>query len=200
MAKEQNLSLNPTNISGQCGRLMCCLKYEQDYYESSLKKLPKIGRECVTTDGVGVISDINVIREKVRVRMRTDDGYEVREYSLDQVQKPSQTAQHAAGQPVQLTAEEIAARQDAKQLKNRGRGKDAPKEQREGETETVKEEKPRRRILHPKGPKQMNTDQYFDKISADQAPPPEAHKGATPQRHFHARKPEKKAENGQKPE
>jgi cell fate regulator YaaT (PSP1 superfamily) len=69
MAKEQNLSLNPTKISGQCGRLMCCLKYEQDYYESTLKRLPKVGRECVTPDGTGVISEINVIREKVRVRM-----------------------------------------------------------------------------------------------------------------------------------
>ena len=200
MAKEQNLSLNPTKISGQCGRLMCCLKYEQDYYESSLKKLPKVGRECVTPDGVGVISEINVIREKVRVRMRTDDGYEVREYPLDQVQKPSQTAQHGAGQPAQLTAEEIAARQDARTLKNRGRGKDAPKEPREVEVEAEKEEKPRRRILHPKGPKQLNTDQYFDKISADPAPPPEAPKGTPPQRHFHARKPEKKAESGQKSE
>ena len=201
MAKEQNLSLNPTKISGQCGRLMCCLKYEQDYYESSLKKLPKVGRECVTPDGVGVISEINVIREKVRVRMRTDDGYEVREYPLEKVQKPTQTAQHAPGQPVQLTAEEIAARQDARTLKNRGRVKDAPKEQPESGAEAVKEEKPRRRILHPKGPKQMNTDQYFDKISADQAPPPpDVHKGAQPQRHYHARKPEKKAESGQKPE
>ncbi len=86
MAKEQNLSLNPAKISGQCGRLMCCLKYEQDYYESALKRLPKVGRECMTPDGPGVISEINVIREKVRVRMRTADGFEVREYPLEQVQ------------------------------------------------------------------------------------------------------------------
>ena len=51
MAKEQNLSLNPTKISGQCGRLMCCLKYEQDHYEATLKKNPKVGKECVTPDG-----------------------------------------------------------------------------------------------------------------------------------------------------
>ena len=48
MAKEQNLSLNPTKISGLCGRLMCCLKYEQEYYEQTLKKLPKVGKDIVT--------------------------------------------------------------------------------------------------------------------------------------------------------
>ena len=133
MAKEQNLSLNPTKISGQCGRLMCCLKYEQDYYESTLKKLPKVGRECITPDGAGVISDINVIREKVKVRMRTDEGFEVREYSLEQVQKPVHSTQHAPGQPVQLTADEIAARQDARAQKNRGRVKEPPKAEKEGE-------------------------------------------------------------------
>ncbi|MEF9896578.1 MAG: stage 0 sporulation family protein, partial [Clostridia bacterium] len=60
MAKEQNLSLNPAKISGQCGRLMCCLKYEQDYYETTLKKLPRLGREAMTPDGPGYITDINV--------------------------------------------------------------------------------------------------------------------------------------------
>lgn len=90
MAKEQNLSLNPTKISGQCGRLMCCLKYEQAYYETTLKKLPKVGREVITPDGSGVITEINVIREKVRVRMQLPDGtFDVREYGLDDVSKPS---------------------------------------------------------------------------------------------------------------
>lgn len=90
MAKEQNLSLNPTKISGQCGRLMCCLKYEQAYYESALKKLPKVGREVITPDGSGIITEINVIREKVRVRMQLPDGtFDVREYRLEEVSKPN---------------------------------------------------------------------------------------------------------------
>lgn len=200
MAKEQNLSLNPTKISGQCGRLMCCLKYEQDYYESTLKKLPKVGRECLTPDGIGVISDINVIREKVRVRMRTDEGFEVREYTLEQVQKPAHLAQHAVGQPVQLTADEIAARQDARNQKNRGRGKEQPKGEKEVEAEPEKPEKPHRRILHPKGPKQMNTDQYFDKLHTDKKETEPNKAPAPSQRHFRPHKQEKKAENGQKPE
>ena len=200
MAKEQHLSLNPTKISGQCGRLMCCLKYEQDYYESTLKKLPKVGRECLTPDGIGVISDINVIREKVRVRMRTDEGFEVKEYSLEQIQKPAHSTQHAPGQPVQLTADEIAARQDARNQKNRGRGKEQPKGEKEGEAEPEKPEKPHRRILHPKGPKQMNTDQYFDKLHTDRKEAAQNKAPSPSQRHFRASKQEKKAENGQKPE
>ena len=88
MAKEQNLSLNPTKISGQCGRLMCCLKYEQDYYEETLKKLPRVGKDIMTPDGVGVVTEINVLRERVKVRVKTgDDNFEVKEYELPDVRK-----------------------------------------------------------------------------------------------------------------
>ena len=88
MAKEQNLSLNPTKISGQCGRLMCCLKYEQDYYEETLKKLPKVGKEVLTPDGVGNIVEINVLRERVKVKLRlSDDTFDVREYPIDDVKR-----------------------------------------------------------------------------------------------------------------
>jgi cell fate regulator YaaT (PSP1 superfamily) len=203
MAKEQNLSLNPTKISGQCGRLMCCLKYEQDYYETTLKRLPKVGRECVTPDGNGVISEINVIREKVRVRMRMDDGFEIREYPLDQVQKPAHAAQQTPGQPVQLTDEELAARQEARAQKNRGRPKAAAKDEaNEAEAAEQKpEKKPRRRILHPKGPKQLNTDQYFDKLSAEkQTPAEEKRRSKDGPRPMYRNKFGKKAENRQKSE
>ncbi len=69
MAKTQNLSLNPTKISGTCGRLMCCLKYEQDAYEDALKRLPKNDSFVQTPDGVGNVTDVNVLREKVTVRL-----------------------------------------------------------------------------------------------------------------------------------
>ena len=89
MAKEQNLSLNPVKISGQCGRLMCCLRYEQDYYEQMLKKVPKVGSEVITPDGPAIVSEIFVIREKVRVRIRNnDDTYDVREFGIDEVYRP----------------------------------------------------------------------------------------------------------------
>jgi len=69
MAKTQNLSLNPTKISGTCGRLMCCLKYEQDAYEDAVKRMPKNESFVETPDGVGTISQVNLLRETVKVRL-----------------------------------------------------------------------------------------------------------------------------------
>ena len=90
MAKEQNLSLNPTKISGLCDRLMCCLKYEQDNYEQTRKRMPRVGREIITPDGMGVINAINVLEETVRVRIAVGDSFELREYPIDDCQRPGQ--------------------------------------------------------------------------------------------------------------
>ena len=102
MAKEQNLSLNPTKISGLCGRLMCCLKYEQDNYDEARKRMPRVGKDVITPDGRGHVIDINVLRETVRVRFQDGDNVEVKEYSAADVQrlgaaeqerKPAQSAE-----------------------------------------------------------------------------------------------------------
>ena len=85
MAKEQNLSLNPTKISGVCGRLMCCLKYEQDHYEATRKRMPRPGREVGTPDGVGTVQEINVLRETVRVRITNGDSSELKDYPLKDI-------------------------------------------------------------------------------------------------------------------
>ena len=69
MAKTQNLSLNPTKISGTCGRLMCCLKYEQNAYEDLMKGAPKADSFVETPDGAGTINSVNTLREQVRVRL-----------------------------------------------------------------------------------------------------------------------------------
>ena len=69
MAKTQNLSLNPTKISGTCGRLMCCLKYEQNAYEDAQKRMPKQESFVQTPDGPGNVSDVNVLKETVKVRL-----------------------------------------------------------------------------------------------------------------------------------
>ena len=69
MAKTQNLSLNPTKISGACGRLMCCLKYEQGAYEDAVKRCPKKESFVETPDGAGTVADVNLLREKVKVRI-----------------------------------------------------------------------------------------------------------------------------------
>lgn len=93
MAKEQNLSLNPNKISGVCGRLMCCLKYEQDNYEQTRKRMPKVGKEVMTPDGPGTVWDLNIIKETVRVRIQKGDSSELRDYPLEDVQRPGAPAQ-----------------------------------------------------------------------------------------------------------
>ena len=80
MAKTQNLSLNPTKISGACGRLMCCLKYEQEAYEDVLKRTPKLESLVETPDGVGTVNSGQLLREKVKVRL-DDDPENPRVYS-----------------------------------------------------------------------------------------------------------------------
>ena len=72
MAKTQNLSLNPTKISGTCGRLMCCLKYEQEAYEDLVKHAPKQESFVETPDGAGTVSGINLLRQTVQVRLESD--------------------------------------------------------------------------------------------------------------------------------
>lgn len=74
MAKEQNMSLNPSKISGNCGRLMCCLKYESDVYEEKLERLPNIGAIVKTEDGEGEVDSIETLKERVRVKIKDNEG------------------------------------------------------------------------------------------------------------------------------
>lgn len=86
MAKEQSLSLSPTKISGLCGRLMCCLQYEQYAYEEAHKRLPRVGKELETPEGVGIVTECNVLTERVKVRLPEDDGsFEVKEFACTEV-------------------------------------------------------------------------------------------------------------------
>ena len=73
MAKEQNIALNPSKISGNCGRLMCCLKYEQEVYEDKLRRLPKIGSTVKTSDGEGIVDSVETLKEIVRVKFKDED-------------------------------------------------------------------------------------------------------------------------------
>ena len=86
MAKEQNLSLNPTKISGVCGRLMCCLKNEQDTYEYLNSRLPSVGDVVFTREGVkGEVQTINVLRQLVKIVVDNGDEKELREYKVDEL-------------------------------------------------------------------------------------------------------------------
>ena len=103
MAKEQNLSLNPTKISGVCGRLMCCLKNEEETYEYLNSRLPNVGDIVTTDDGMkGGVSSVNVLRQLVKVLVEVNDEKEMREYHSDQLKfKPRRK------KDVKLTAEEM---------------------------------------------------------------------------------------------
>lgn len=86
MAKEQNISLNPSKISGNCGRLMCCLKYEQDVYEDKLKRLPKIGAIVKTPDGEGTVDGVETLKEIIRVKLKdADDNTFYNKYPVSEI-------------------------------------------------------------------------------------------------------------------
>ncbi len=87
MAKEQNMSLNPSKISGNCGRLMCCLKYENEVYEEKLAKLPNIGAIVKTEEGEGEVDSIETLKERVRVKIKDPegDGYFYKRYEAKDI-------------------------------------------------------------------------------------------------------------------
>ncbi len=140
MAKEQNLSLNPIKISGVCGRLMCCLKYEQDNYEQIRKRMPRVGREVITPDGAGTVIELNIIKESVRVRIQKGDSSEYKDYPLEELQRPGAAAHEQAeseqaqpdaqgNDPQAETAAQDAPAQDAR--KPEGSDERPPKPRRE---------------------------------------------------------------------
>ncbi len=104
MAKEQNLSLNPTKISGVCGRLMCCLKNEQETYEYLNSRLPNVGDTVTTDDGLkGEVQSVSVLRQLVKVLLVIDDEKELREYKVDQLKfRPRRRKEN-----MKLSAEEL---------------------------------------------------------------------------------------------
>lgn len=85
MAKNQGLSLNPGKISGLCGRLMCCLAYENDYYAEACKKVPKIGSEADTPDGKGTVVNVNMLKMLVKVKIEQNDNISFHEYPVDEI-------------------------------------------------------------------------------------------------------------------
>ena len=110
MAKDQNLSLNPAKISGSCGRLMCCIKYEDDVYRELNKKLPRPGDSAVTEDGFNAVVDsVNILMQKIRVIVDLgDDEKEIRTYGPDDL-KFQRKGKRQNNKEEKLTAEELKA-------------------------------------------------------------------------------------------
>ncbi len=107
MAKDQGLSLNPTKISGLCGRLMCCLKYEQNHYEQTKKLLPKIGTDVRCRDGVGKVCELNMLKERVKVKLTLPgDALDIREYYYKELTVLDGKAEAIPQEPIEEPTQE----------------------------------------------------------------------------------------------
>lgn len=110
MAKEQNVSLNPSKISGNCGRLMCCLKYENNVYEDKLARLPNVGAIVKTEDGEGEVDSIETLKERVRVKIKNEDGYFYKKYNIKDIKILKDTVKE------KLDQEEIEHQKELEEL------------------------------------------------------------------------------------
>ena len=99
MAKNQNLSLNPTKVSGMCGKLMCCLRYENDYYAETCKLMPKVGARVKTADGSVKVEGVDLLKRQIRASLENKDGgIELKVDKLGQVALPGHTRERGDGE------------------------------------------------------------------------------------------------------
>lgn len=133
MAKEQSLSLNPAKISGTCGRLMCCLKNEQDTYEYLNKQLPRVGDLVLTPEGVrGAVHSVNVLRQTVRVLIEEGDEKELQDYPVGDLKIRPKTRKNPA-EHAQANSEE------AGEEKGKTRGKEESERKADGKAGSEKQ-------------------------------------------------------------
>lgn len=118
MAKEQNLSLNPTKISGVCGRLMCCLKNEQETYEYLNRKLPGVGDSVTTPENLkGEVTSVNVLRQLVKVLVDVDDEKEIREYPVSELKfRPKHKKEKGKDRKKEKKTEDQLSAEEKKEL------------------------------------------------------------------------------------
>lgn len=107
MAKDQNLSLNPSKISGCCGRLMCCLKYEDEVYQEKLKRLPHVGAIVNTPDGVGEIEQVETLAERVKVKIKNGEDYNHKKYQVSEIKVIKDSEKEAIDEEEQLNKAEL---------------------------------------------------------------------------------------------
>lgn len=147
MAKEQNLSLNPTKISGVCGRLMCCLKNEEETYEELNRRLPNVGDTVTAEDGTkGEVQSVNVLRQRVRVVVEEGDTKEIKEYEVGELHFKRK---HTKKERMELSPEELAElerleKEEIEEIKEMKEGRDGATEEK-GETAPRSERQGRQR-------------------------------------------------------
>ena len=147
MAKTQNLSLNPTKISGICGRLMCCLKFENEVYQELGKGMPHVGERIMTPEGEAVVTDVNILIDKIKCRLieriTDDEGKEIEKFSSEFFS---------------FGKEEIERQQKGKQNRPK-QSKPKPKEQKEAPKEGEKKPRRRRNRKRKKKPEAVKNDE-----------------------------------------
>lgn len=107
MAKDQNLSLNPSKISGNCGRLMCCLKYEDEVYQEKLSRLPHIGAIVKTPDGVGEVEQVETLSERLRVKIKNGEDFNHKKYELKDIKIIKDTIKETINDEEEKNKEEL---------------------------------------------------------------------------------------------
>ena len=124
MAKEQNLSLNAEKITGQCGRLMCCLKYEQNVYEDKMKTLPHVGAIVETEEGRGTVDSVEVLREILRVKLKDEEGvnyfrrYNVSDVKVIKDKKDDKDSEKSEEETAEIKELEKLEKIDKKEISN----------------------------------------------------------------------------------
>lgn len=117
MAKTQGLSLNPGKISGLCGRLMCCLDYENDYYASVCKQMPKIGAEVISPDGRGTVVSVNMLKMEAKIKIETKEGGMIyKDFPVSGLQVKRNGQFEKNGEPVDAEEERAEETEDAEEV------------------------------------------------------------------------------------
>jgi len=217
MAKTQNLSLNPTKISGTCGRLMCCLKYEQDAYEDLVKKAPKQDSFVETPDGAGTVSSVNLLRQTVQVRLdsapetpkcyhncelcviRNGKGKRPEDYVEPPLEELAKLRRQPEEEEAQMTEEEaLTAALDAAF----GGGKSQPEATEEPEEAQEENQRPARsrRNRNRRRPKAEGEAPKADQPAGKREKPREENQTARPERRRPARQPRAPQEGSEAPD
>ena len=197
MAKEQNLALSPTKISGLCGRLMCCLQYEESCYEQMHKLMPRTGKEIETPDGVGIVVENNVITEKTKVKLTAEDGtIDIREYPYEDLgpgakeRALEKAAQAITEKPEETDGSSLLQQSGfGRQNRNRPPRQPQPKSEQKAQpkadkAQQSKGDKPQQKgdkPQQPKGDRNQNQNRgNKEKQTRSDAPAPKDEVGGTP--------------------
>lgn len=168
MAKEQNLSLNPTKISGVCGRLMCCLKNEEDTYEYLNSRLPDVGETVTLPDGdKGEVHSVNVLRQTVKVLVEVDDGKEMSEYPVAELKFKPRKRKNTKEKPVKEAVKEMAEGEQELVAPKESREQKEPKERKGGRSRDGERE-PRERKGNREGePRERRNNRHGSRRDRD---------------------------------